>query len=189
MERKRAREEKDQEKVRLKREEHKAILKRTKGLLRWTEPPSTVVHEDVVPVPEVCLEPSTSAQGTDPLEIPLVGSGPLLVSLNPFPSDDEDDDEPPSASQFGRPTVQTETISQVTTKTYIQTPAAAAPATKLKAKTTKKVPQKVPSKKRTRPGTGALNYTPSKKDIREAQRSRDICQPQRRPQVDTDLAA
>ena len=104
LERKRAREEKDQEKVWLKREEHKAILKRTKGLLRWTKPPSTVVcEEDVVPIPEVYPEPSTSAQGADPLETPLVESGPLLVSLNLFPSGDKDDDEPPSASQFGRP--------------------------------------------------------------------------------------
>ena len=143
--------------------------------MRQTEPASTVVHEeDVAPIPEVYPEPSTSTQETDPLETPLVESGPLLISLNPFPSEEEDEDEPPSAPQFGRPTVQTETISQVTTEAYIQTPAEAAPATMSKAKAAKKTPKKVPSKSRSRPGTGALNYTPSKRDIRRAQQSGDI---------------
>ena len=101
LQRKKAKEEKDQEKVQLKREEHKAVLKRAKELLSQTKPASTVVHEeDVPPIPEARPEPSTSRQGADPLETSLVESGPLLVSLNPFPSKEEDEDKPPSVPQF-----------------------------------------------------------------------------------------
>ena len=100
LQRKKAKEEKDQEKVRLKREDHKAVLKRAKELLSQTEPASTAVHEeDAPPFPEVHPEPSTSGQGADPLETSLVESGPLLVNLNPFPSEEEDEDEPPSVPQ------------------------------------------------------------------------------------------
>ena len=73
-------------------------------------------------------------------------SGPLLVRLNPFPSEEEDEDEPPSVPQFKRSTVQTETVSQITTESYIQTPAEAAPATTSKTRAAKKIPKKVPSK-------------------------------------------
>ena len=94
---------------------------------------------------------------------------------SPFPSKEEDEDEPPSLLQFGRSTVQTETVSQITTKSYIQTPAKDAPATTSKAMAAKKIPaKKVPSKSRPRPGAGALNYTPSKKDIRKTQKAGDI---------------
>ena len=108
------------------------------------------------------------------METSLVESGPLLVSLNPFPSEEEDEDDPPSVPQFRRSTVQTETVSQITTESYIQTPAEDAPATTSKARAAKKIPKKVPSKSRPRPGAGALNYTPSKKDIRKAQKAGDI---------------
>ena len=175
LQRKKAKEEKDQEKVQLKREEHKALLKRAKELLSQTEPASTAVcKEDAPPIPEVHPEPSTTGQGVDPLETSLVESGPLLVSLNPFPSEEEDEDEPPSVPQFRRSTVQTETVSQITTEAYIQTPAEDAPATTSKAKAAKKIPKIVPSKTRPRPRTGALNYTPSEKDIRKAQKAGDI---------------
>ena len=93
-------------------------------------------------------------------------SSPLLVSLNPFPSEGED--ETLSVPQFKRSTVQTETVSQITTESYIQTPAEAAPATTSKTRAAKKIPKKAPSKSRPRPGAGALNYTPSKKDYRRA---------------------
>ena len=88
-------------------------------------------------------------------------SGPLLVCLNPFPSKEEDEDEPPNVPQFKRSTVQTKTVSQITTESYIQTPAEAAPATTSKTpattsktRTAKKIPKKVPSKSRPRPGAG-----------------------------------
>ena len=133
LQRKKAKEEKDEEKVQLKREEHKAVLKRAKELLSQTELAYTVVRaEDVPPIPEAHPEPSTSREGTDPLETSLVESGPLLVSLNPFPSEEEDEDEPPSVPQFKRSTVQTETVSQITTESYIQTPAEDTPATTYK---------------------------------------------------------
>ena len=163
LQRKRAKEEKDQEKAQLKREEHKALLKRAKELLSRTELASTVEHaEDVPSILEALPETSTSRQGTDPLETSLVESGPLLVCLNPFPSE-EDEDEPPSVPQFKRSTVQTETVSQIAIESYIQTPAEAAPATTSKTRAAKKIPKKVPSKSRPRPGAGALNYTPSKR--------------------------
>ena len=44
--------------------------------------------------------------------------------------------------------VQTETVSQVTTEAYIQTPAEDAPTTTSRAKAAKKVPKKVPSTNR-----------------------------------------
>ena len=90
--------------------------------------------------------------------------------MNPFPSEEEDEDELPGVPHYRRSTVQTETVSQVTTKAYIQTPAEDAPATISRAK----VAKKVPSTSRPRPRTGALNYTPSKKDIRKAQKAGDI---------------
>ena len=101
-------------------------------------------------------------------------SGPLLVSLNPFLSEEEDEGEPPSVPPFKRSTVQTETVSQITIKSYIQTPAEAAPATTSKTRAAKKIPKNVPSKSRPRPGAGALNYTPSEKDYRRAQKAGDI---------------
>ena len=108
-------------------------------------------------------------------------SGPLLVCLNPFPSEEEDEDEPLSVPQFKRSTIQTETISQITTEPYIQTPSEAAPATTSKTPATtsktraaKKIPKKVPSKSRPRPGAGTLNYTPPKKDYSRAQKAGDI---------------
>ena len=189
LQRKKAKEEKHQERVWLKREEHKAVLKRAKELLSQTELASTVVCAGDVPsILEALSEPSTSRQGTDPLETSLVESGPLLVRLNLFPSEEEDEDEPPSVPQFKRSTVQTETVSQITTESYIQTPAEAAPTTTSKTRAAKKIPKKVPSKSRPRPRAGALNYTPSKKDCRRAQKEIS-CQPERKPQVDKDLEA
>ena len=115
-------------------------------------------------------------------------SGPLLVHLNPFSSQEEDEDDPPSVSQFKRSTVQTKTISQITTESYIQTPSEAAPATTSKTPATtsktpaitsktrvaKKIPKKVPSKSRPRPGAGTLNYIPSEKDYQWARKAGDI---------------
>ena len=101
--------------------------------------------------------------------------------MNPFPSEEEDEDDPPSVPQFKRSTVQTETISQITTKSYIQTPSEAAPtttsktpATTSKTRAAQKIPKKVPSKSRPRPGTGTLNYTPSEKDYQRARKAGDI---------------
>ena len=93
--------------------------------------------------------------------------------MNPFPSEEEEEDEPHGIPHYRKSTVQTETVSQVTTEAYIQTPAEDVPATSSRAKAAKKVPKKVPSTNRPQPGTGALNYTPSEKDIRKAQKAGD----------------
>ena len=90
LQRKKAKEEKDQEKVWLKREEHIAVLKRAKGLLRRTEAPSTAVREEDAPlIVDLHPGPSMSGRGTDPLETSLVEPSPLLVSLNPFEGEEE----------------------------------------------------------------------------------------------------
>ena len=94
--------------------------------------------------------------------------------MNPFPSEEEEEDEPHGVAHYRKSTVQTETVSQVTTEAYIQAPAKDVPATTSKARTAKKVPKKVSSKSRPQPGTGALNYTPSEDDIREAHRAGNI---------------
>ena len=108
LERKKAKEEKDKEKAQLKREEHKAVLKRAKALLERTEPASTAVREEDTPTTvELHPEPSASGQGTDPLETSLVEAGPLLVSLNPFESEEEPVICPTSV---GAATVLSETI-------------------------------------------------------------------------------
>ena len=107
------------------------------------------------------------------METSLVESGGPL-NFNPFPSEEEDKDEPHGVPHYRRSTVQTKTVSQVTTEAYIQTPAEDAPATTSRAKAAKKVPKKVPSVSRPRPGTGALNYTPSEKEIRKTQKAEDI---------------
>ena len=83
----------------------------------------------------------------DILETSLVESGGPL-NLNPFPSEEEDEEEPHGVPHYRKSTVQTETVSQVTTEAYIQTPAEDVPATTSKAKATKKVPKKVPSTSR-----------------------------------------
>ena len=108
LQRKKAKEEKDQEKARLKREEHIAVLKRAKSLLRRTEAPSTVVSEEDAPlIIDWHPGPSMSGRGTDPLETSLVESGPLFVSLNPF----EGEEEPViCATSVGAATVVSQTV-------------------------------------------------------------------------------
>ena len=89
LQRKKEKEEKEQEKAWLKREVHKAVLKKAKGLSSRTEATSTVVRAEDLPSPiETLPEPSTSKQ-TDPLETSLVESGPELLSLDPFEEEEE----------------------------------------------------------------------------------------------------
>ena len=92
LERKRAKEEKDQEKAQLKREEHRMLLAKTQALLQKCIPAAaagsdtaTATSAEIHPAPPR-IEPLE-----DPLETSLLESGPLLVSLNPF----EGEDEPP----------------------------------------------------------------------------------------------
>ena len=76
LQQKNEKEEKEQEKAWLKREAHKAVLKKAKDLLSRTEATSMVVRaEDVPSLFETLPEPSPSRQ-PDPLETSLVESGP-----------------------------------------------------------------------------------------------------------------
>ena len=170
---KKAKIEADKAKALLKWEEHKILLEKTHALLRKHMPSAAAGSPSEAAASADQPGPPQEILAGDVLETSLVESGGPL-NLNPFPSEEEDEDEPPGDPHFRRSTVQTETVSQITTKAYIQTPAKDALATTSKAKAAKKVPKKVPSKSRPRPGTGTLNYTPSKKDIRKAQKAGDI---------------
>ena len=173
LERKKAKIEADKAKAQLKREEHKILLEKTHALLRKHTFSAAAGSATEAAASADQPEPPQEIPAGDILETSLVESGGPL-NLNMFPSEEEDEDELPSVPHYRRSIVQTETVSQITTKVYIQTPAEDAPATTSKAKAAKKVPKKVPSKSRPRPGTSALNYTPSEKDIWKAQKAGDI---------------
>ena len=173
LEKKKAKIEADKVKALLKWEEHRILLEKTHALFRKHTPSAAAGSASEAAASADQPEPPQEIPAGDVLETSLVESGGPL-NLNPFPSEEEDEDELPGVLHFRRSTVHTETVSQVTTEAYIQTPAEDAPATTSKAKAAKKVPKKVPSKSRPRPGTGALNYTPSEKDIRKAQQAGDI---------------
>ena len=166
LQRKKAKEEKDQENAWLKREEHRAVLKRAKELLGRTEPASTAVHEeDVPPIVEVHPKPLTSGQGTDPLETSLVEPGSLLVSLNPFKGEEEPVIHPTSV---GAATVVSQTIH---VESNITRPLESAGGKAPKQSAGRKAPRKqaTPQQKgRKTPGSGSIRYVPKEKDIREA---------------------
>ena len=173
LEKKKAKIEAEKAKALLKQEEHKMLLVKTHALLRKQTPSAAAGSASEAAASADQPGPPQEILAGDVLETSLVESGGPL-NLNPFPSEEEDENEPPGDPHFKKSTVQTETISQITTEAYIQTPAEDAPASTSKTKAAKKVPKKVPSESRPRPGTGTLNYTPSKKDIRKAQKAGDI---------------
>ena len=85
LERKKAKEVKGKEKAWLKREEHKAVLKKAKALLARTDPASTAVCEEDAPTTvELHPEPAASRQGTDPLETSLVEAWSFTGQSKPF---------------------------------------------------------------------------------------------------------
>ena len=173
LERKRAKTEADKAKAQLKREEHKILLEKTHVLLQKHTPSAAAGSATDTATSAAQPEPPQEKLAEDILETSLVESGGPL-NLNPFPSEEEEEDEPHDVPHYRKSTVQTEIVSQVTTEAHLQTPAEDIPATTSRAKAAKKVPKKVPSTNRPRPGTGALNYTPSEKDIRKAQKAGDI---------------
>ena len=173
LERKKAMAEADKEKAKLKREEHKMLLEKMHALIQKNTPSAAAGSVTDTATSAAQPGPSQEKPTEDILETSLVESGGPL-NLNPFPSEEEKEEEPRGVAHYRKSTVQTETVSQVTTEAYIQTPAEDVPATTSRARTAKKVPKKVPSKNRPQPGTGALNYTPSEDDIRKAQRAGDI---------------
>ena len=223
LQQKKEKEEKEQEKAWLRREEHKAVLKKAKGLLSRTEATSMVVRaEDVPSLFETLPEPSTSRQ-TDPLEKSLVESGPQLLSLDPFEGEEEEIIHPTS---MGAARVISQTISVESNITKPQKiiggkgpksaglmsagpmsaglrsagpktaggkePRSAGPKSAggkdtktadlksaggrpLRPSVGGKVPRKqvVPQKRKSRPGSGSLNYVPTNRDFLETQAAGD----------------
>ena len=147
LERKRAKMEADTAKAPLRREEHKILLEKTHALLRKHTPSAAAGSATDTATSAAQPEPPQERVAGDVLETSLVKSeGPL--NLNPFSSEEEEEEEPHGVPHYKKATVQTETISQVTTEAYIQTPSEEVPATTSRAKAAKKVPKKVPSTSR-----------------------------------------
>ena len=199
---KKEQEEKEQEKARLKREAHKEVLKKAKELSSRTTATSTVVRaEDVPTLPTTPLEPSTS-RPEDPLETSLVESGPQLVSLTPFEEGEKEVIRPTStgaARVLSQPISIEGDVPKPRKIIAGKEPRAAGPKsagpktagpmsagpmpTGLKTAGGRplrpivggKAPRKqvVPQKKKSRPGSGSLNYVPSNRDFQEAQAAGD----------------
>ena len=177
LERKKFKEEKD-EKARLKREEHKAVLKRAKALLDRTEPASTAVREEDAPTTvELHPEPSASGEGTDPLETSLVEAGPLLVNLNPFKGEEEPVIHTTSVSHPEAATVLSKTIHvESNIERPLESAGGKAPRQSARGKAPRqstggKAPRKqaTPQQKgRKTPGSGFIRYVPKEREIREA---------------------
>ena len=64
--------------------------------------------------------------------------------MNPFPSEEEEEDEPHGVPHYRKSMVQTETVSQVTTEAYIQTPAKDVPPLHPEQKLLRKYPRRSP---------------------------------------------
>ena len=191
LQRKKGKEEKDQEKVRLKIEEHIAVFKRAKSLLQRTEAPSTAVCEEDAPL-IVDLHPGPLMLGrdTDPLETSLVEPGPLLVILNPFEGEEEPVIHPTSvgaATVGSKPVCVESNITKplkVTGGKGPKQPAGGKDPKSAGGKNPKqpaggkppklsvggKAPRKkaAPQKGRKTPSLGSIRYVPKSRDIREA---------------------
>ena len=165
------------------------------------EATSTVVHAEDLPSPvETFPEPSTSQQ-TDPLETSLVESGPQLLSLDPFEEEEEEMIHPTSTGA-ARVISQTISVESNITKPQkiiggkeprssgaksagpkptvkSAGPKPAGPKTAgsgpLRPTVGGKAPRKqaVPQKRKSRPGSGSLNYIPTTRDFLEAQAAGD----------------
>ena len=98
--------------------------------------------------------------------------------IDPSSSEDSEKDESSQGTEYTKTRIEVETVSQVTTEAYVPAPQEASTSTATTKKTSQKAPPKhIEPKTRSHPGTGALNYTPSEKDIRKAQKARDILPP------------
>ena len=106
-------------------------------------------------------QPRTSKQAEETLETSWEEDSEGSLDLNPFP----EEDEPHKTTHFTKSSVQTETVSEVTTEEYVPAPAKKTSTSSSKLKAAKKVPKKVINKSRPRPGTGSLNYIPSEEDF------------------------
>ena len=102
--------------MRLKREVHKAVLKKAKGLSSRTEVTSTVVHAEDLPSPIKTLPESSTSKQTDPLETSLVELGPQLLSLDPFEEEEEEEMIRPTSTGAARVISQTISVESNITK-------------------------------------------------------------------------
>ena len=165
LERKRAKEEKDQEKAQLKREGHRMLLAHV--LLQKNTPAAvagsataTATSAEIHPAPPRTEPPE------DPLEISLVESGPLLLSLNPFEGEDEPVIKPTLGACPGATAILTETIHVESSTERLLEATGGAP----KKSVGEKEPQKqaIPKKNRKTPGSGALRYVPKAQHVKQA---------------------
>ena len=136
----------DKAKAQLKRE-HKILLEKTHALLQKHTPSAAAGNATDTATSAAQPEPPQERAAGDILETSLVESGGPL-NLNPFPSEEKEEEEPHGVPHYKKAMVQTETISQVTTEAYIKTPAEDIPATTSRAKAAKKVSKKFPSTSR-----------------------------------------
>ena len=105
LERKRAKTEADKAKAQLKREEHKILLGKTHVLLRKHMPSAAAGSATEAAANAAQPEPPQETSTGDILETSLGESGGPL-NLNPFPSEEEDEDELPGVPNYRRSTVQ-----------------------------------------------------------------------------------
>ena len=105
-------------------DEHREMLERTEPLKRKITTSATVSvppPEGTEPVVILPLDTDQPTANPDLLETCLVESGGPL-NLNPFPSEEEDEGEPTGGTRYTKSTVETETVFQVTTETYVHVP-------------------------------------------------------------------
>ena len=167
LERKRAKEEKDQEKLQLKREEHRMLLAKTQALLQKNTPAAARSATATVTSAEIHLAPPRTEPPENPLETSLVESGPLLVSLNPFGGEDEPVIRPTLGAHLGAAVILTETIH---VESSTERPVEATRGVPKKS-IGGKAPQKQAIPKKNRKCSGALKYVPKAKHIREVRKA------------------
>ena len=118
LERKKAKAEAEKKKARLKREEHKMLLEKTCTLLQRNIPSAAAGSATDTATVEAHPGRPEERQAVDILETSLVESGGPL-SLNPFTLEEEqEEDEPHEGACYMKSTMETETVSQVTTEAY-----------------------------------------------------------------------
>ena len=157
LERKRAKEEKDQEKAWLKREEHRMLLAKTHALLQKNTPAASAGSATATATSaEIHPASPRTEPPEDPLETSLVESGPLLVSLSPFEGEDEPVIRQTLGACPGAAVILTETIHvESSTERLVEATGGAH-----KKSVGGKAPQKqaIPKKNRKTPGSRALRY-------------------------------
>ena len=170
LERKRAKEEKDQEKVQLKREEHRMLLAKTQALLQKHIPAAAASSATATASSaEIHPAPPRTEPLEDPLETSLVEAGPLFVSLNPFEGEDEPVIRPTLGAHLGAAVILTETIHVESSTEGLVEATGGTPKKSVGGKAPRK--QAIPKKNRKTPGSGALRYVPKAQHIKEVRKA------------------